>query len=394
MVKGQSADRWLSVIGRWMGSDGAVGQNCETIRHALATIALLAATVSACAAPQTSQSVPPAAADQLTVLRIGDGPIIHPGLHPSIGDNIQGPSLIKVPDWVQDRLGDYYLYFADHKGGFIRLAYANDLRGPWTVHPPGALRLNQTPFAQTPPAYTAADLEAFRAQVTSGGMNEALFKDLAMDAATPHIASPDVHVDEKSRRIVMYYHGLESFGRQTTRVAISADGQNFAALEEELGRTYWRAFDHDGMTYAIAMPGVFYRSKTPLQGFEQGPSLFKPSMRHAAVFRRDNILFVIWTDVGGEPPERLLISRINISGPWETWQVSETRELLRPERPWEGADLPLTPSFRSTAPGRVNQLRDPAVFEEDGRLYLLYAVAGESGIAISEIKGLSASPAP
>jgi hypothetical protein len=33
----------------------------------------------------------------------------------------------------------------------------------------------------------------------------------------------------------------------------------------------------------------------------------------------------------------------------------------------------------------VNQLRDPAIFEEDGRTYLLYAVAGESGIAIAEL---------
>ena len=30
-------------------------------------------------------------------------------------------------------------------------------------------------------------------------------------------------------------------------------------------------------------------------------------------------------------------------------------------------------------------LRDPAVFREDGRLHLLYSVAGESGIGIAEI---------
>ena len=33
----------------------------------------------------------------------------------------------------------------------------------------------------------------------------------------------------------------------------------------------------------------------------------------------------------------------------------------------------------------MNQLRDPAVYVEDGRTYLLYAVAGESGIAIAEV---------
>jgi hypothetical protein len=33
----------------------------------------------------------------------------------------------------------------------------------------------------------------------------------------------------------------------------------------------------------------------------------------------------------------------------------------------------------------VNQLRDPAVFAEDDRIFLLYTVAGESGIAIAEV---------
>jgi hypothetical protein len=56
------------------------------------------------------------------ISRIVDRPIISPKTHPSIGANIQGPSLIRVPDWVEGRLGAYYLYFADHKGSYIRLA--------------------------------------------------------------------------------------------------------------------------------------------------------------------------------------------------------------------------------------------------------------------------------
>ena len=42
--------------------------------------------------------------------------------------------------------------------------------------------------------------------------------------------------------------------------------------------------------------------------------------------------------------------------------------------------------MRSTAYGHVNQLRDPAILEDaGGRIFLLYAVAGESGIAIAEV---------
>ena len=86
------------------------------------------------------------------VTRLANGPIIGPHLHPSIGVNIQGPSLIRMPDWIEDRLGAYYLYFADHKGSYIRLAYADHLAGPWRVHPPGSLHLAQSGFLTAPPA--------------------------------------------------------------------------------------------------------------------------------------------------------------------------------------------------------------------------------------------------
>ena len=56
------------------------------------------------------------------VERVGNGPIITPASHPSIGTNIQGPSVIRAPAWLADPLGRYLCYFADHKGSFIRLA--------------------------------------------------------------------------------------------------------------------------------------------------------------------------------------------------------------------------------------------------------------------------------
>ncbi len=70
---------------------------------------------------------------------------------------------------------------------------------------------------------------------------------------------------------------------------------------------------------------------------------------------------------------------------WMDWQESNAVEVLKPERAWEGGDAPPEPSVRSNAYGNVNQLRDPAIYEEDGRVFLLYAVAGESGIGIVEL---------
>ena len=318
----------------------------------------------------------------LRVTRLADGPIIGPDLHPSIGTNIQGPSLIRVPDWIEDRLGAYYLYFADHKGSYIRLAYADRLTGPWRVHPPGSLHLAQSGFLTAPPAVSPDVLARFEARYRARGV--AISHDVLSEITTPHIASPDLHVDAEQRRIVMYFHGLEGVGEQVSRVAISRNGIDFTARAEVLGRSYMRIFRHDGMTYALTMPGVLSRSADGLSGFDTGPTLFNPNMRHAALLQRGAALFVFWTQVG-DAPERILLSRIALDGDWRGWRDEPAVEVMRPDHPWEGADAPNVPSIRSTAYGVVNQLRDPAVYEEAGVTYLLYAVGGESGIAIARV---------
>ena len=341
-------------------------------------VAAVAMAVGAAAADaQTPESA-------VRVERQLDAPIITPDLHPSIGVNIQGPSLIEVPDWVEDRLGRYYLYFADHKGLYIRLAYADDLLGPWTIHPPGSLQIADSYFLTEPPEVAPEVAARLRASQERRGVP--MSHDGLFEATAPHIASPDVHVDDANRRIVMYFHGLDDVSTQTTRVATSPDGIDFETRPERLGRTYMRVFEHGGYTYALSMPGQFYRSRDPLGGFEQGPLLFNADMRHLALLKRDDTLYVFWTQVG-EAPEHIKLSTIDLAGDWMTWKETPGIEVLRPEFDWEGADAPLEPSVRSTAYGHVNQLRDPAIFEDagSGRIFLLYAVAGESGIAIAEV---------
>ena len=315
----------------------------------------------------------------MRIERLLDAPIIDASTDPSIGENIQGPSLIRVPAWVDAPLGTYYLYFADHKGRYIRLAYADELTGPWTVHVPGSLTLEDSHFPTEPPEVPAQMLQRLKARMTAMKLPH----DVLHEITTPHIASPDVHVDDAAQTIVMYFHGLEGPGLQVTRVATSADGVNFEAQPQVLGRSYIRAFRHDCMTYAMAMPGQFYRSADGITDFQEGPRLFNPDIRHAALLKRGDALYVFWTQVG-QMPERILLSTIDLSGDWSTWKDAEAVEVLRPERDWEGADAPLEPSVRSVAYGRVNQLRDPAIYTQDDRTYLLYAVAGESGIAIAQ----------
>ncbi len=318
----------------------------------------------------------------VSVTRLLDHPIIAQGIDPSIGENIQGPSMIRVPDWVDNPLGKYYLYFADHKGLYIRLAYADEITGPWKIYAPGSLQIKDSYFAATRPPISPERLQELVAAREASGVK--IMHDYAKELTEPHIASPDVHVDDENRRIVMYFHGLEEAGRQHSRVATSSNGIDFDTLPSDIGRTYYRAFAWDDMTYAIAMPGQLYRSANGLTDFEVGPRLFESTMRHTAVIVRDETLYVFWTRVG-DAPESILLSTIELNGDWNTWQESPEVEVLRPEFEWEGANAPVVPSVRSTAYGRVNQLRDPSLFVEDGVVYLLYAVAGESGIALARV---------
>lgn len=138
----------------------------------------------------------------MRVQRLLDRPIISADLHPSIGLNIQGPSMIRAPDWIDSRLGNYYLYFADQKGSYIRLAYADDPLGPWRIHPPGSLQLEQSCFLTKPPTVTPEQLAQFETRLKQAGV--VISHDLLSEITTPHIASPDVHVDAPERRIVMY----------------------------------------------------------------------------------------------------------------------------------------------------------------------------------------------
>jgi hypothetical protein len=287
------------------------------------------------------------------VKRLARQPIIRPHMDTRMGDNINGPSLIRVPDWVIQPLGRYYLYFAHHDGRYIRLAYSNDVRGPWTTYAAGVLPLSEAGFAG-------------------------------------HIASPDVHVDHKQRQIRLYYHGSDTpsgvGGEQVTRVALSSDGLHFHALPESLGRPYFRVFQWKGYHYALAMPGVFYRSRNGLTTFVEGPTLFTANMRHTALQLDDHTLSVFYTNAG-DCPERILRSTITLTPDWMTWKASDPEVVLEPDLPYEGGHLPRLSSKRGLALEPVCQLRDPAIFYDAGRTYLLYAVAGERGIAIAELQG-------
>ena len=222
--------------------------------------------------------------------RLSPEPIIHarlPGLEGGRGANINGPSLIRVPSWIPRPLGRYYLYFAHHGGHYLRMAWADDLAGPWTVRPePGVLHMDRGP-----------------------GLH--------------HIASPDVHVDTAERRLRMYFHQPTGRGEQRSHAALSEDGLSWQVNPADLGPSYFRVFPHGGRFYACAMSpgpggGLFLRSRDGLSAFEEGPAIL-PGCRHAAAWVDGGTLHLFYSRKG-DSPERILVSAVDLSRPWEKWQ--------------------------------------------------------------------------
>jgi hypothetical protein len=300
------------------------------------------------------------------VRRFPQNPIITSELFadPKDGKNINGPTLIRVPDWIPNPLGRYYLYFGHHSGDYIRLAYADALEGPWKLHPGGVLPLDQLP--------------------------------VKMD----HIASPEVIVDDAAQRIILYYHGTvrqESppinpghWNGQLTFAATSGDGLTFDPGSEVISEFYLRVFRHEGRFYGLCKHGnvggrLCRGNDNPLAGFEKGPALL-PNSRHFAVLPRSDVLWVFFSRAG-DSPEQILMTRFNLKEDWSKWGTNAPPpvSVLKPEETWEGTEYELKPS-KWGGETNVQQLRDPFVFEEGGKLYLLYSVAGEMGIAIAEIE--------
>ena len=295
----------------------------------------------------------------------------------SLGLNINGPTVIRVPDWVTDPLGKYYMYFAAHSGKFIRLAYANYSDGPWTV--------NNT-------VVDGLRLEDAR-------------------ALADHIASPDILIDDDNEIIHMYCHGPRSddarggndIRGQITIHATSEDGLNFDAQRRALGQSYFRVFKWMEYYFAIDTAGFINRSDRPDRRWKQADRRIVDTnrkMRHAAVYLRGDTLYIFYTRLN-DRPERIFVSSIALTHPddWEEWRATESNcsPILEPEAFYEineggqrdGTPLPLRRSNGGEARDEVRGLRDPYVFEDiDGQLYLYYSIRGEFGIAGAKIDNL------
>ncbi|PYR36195.1 MAG: hypothetical protein DMF89_08110 [Acidobacteria bacterium] len=84
---------------------------------ALLTLAMGTPTSSAFVVEQSTPDV--------FVRRLSTNPLVTVDSSSTRGGNVNGPTVIRVPSWVDRPLGRYFMYFANHMGDSIRLAYGH-----------------------------------------------------------------------------------------------------------------------------------------------------------------------------------------------------------------------------------------------------------------------------
>jgi hypothetical protein len=327
----------------------------------------------------------PTRAQSVRATRFSENPLITLSTSLSIGDNVNGPTVIRVPRWVQKPLGRYYMYFAHHSGQFIRLAYADSVRGPWKVHEPGVLHVKDTAFYRPQP--DPAD---------------------SPPGVYTHIASPEVYIDEAGHRLILWTHGMWTEGQrwpdrrqdaaawvkqrgyaQFTQAAESGDGLTFQVKPAITRQSYLRVISYAGRFYGMARLGQLLRASNPLDVFELGGSPFRDSsyagrVRHVSLLESNGLLHIVFSVIG-DAPESILHTTVQMTGDWDTWRIGPVSKVLVPETKYECPDLPLEKSEVGEIDRPARQLRDPALFSDEGKLYLFYTFCGEQGIAGAEV---------
>lgn len=288
--------------------------------------------------------------------------------------NINGPSLIRVPDWIAPEHRThpdavYYLYFAHHEGDSIRMAWASSLNGPWTLFNGGGTSQSNAWGAAgnyTGPATPGNGVLDLRIDTNDGSDNDephptysTLQEHITISSSAHvftenHIASPDVYVDDVNQRIVMYFHGRVKVEdtiqgpydrRQPCYVSTSQYGLNFNAeadggetghgvQETVIGGGYMHSFQVGGRFFGISNGGRTWIAPATndagdpntLANADSEGGLWNPSgavytaghMQWTEISTANNPLAQMYLNDPTRPQEGTTVDGVNITGTVET----------------------------------------------------------------------------
>ena len=134
--------------------------------------------------------------DASTFARVGGTGVENDsGTTTPIEQNIDGPSVIRIPDWIPtaervDANAEYYAYFAHHGGDNIRLAWSDSITGQWNLfNAQGSTAPNSSVGGTVTPGNGVLDLDLGDRTQADGTLRAVAGSQIGV---TRHVASPDV----------------------------------------------------------------------------------------------------------------------------------------------------------------------------------------------------------
>jgi hypothetical protein len=276
----------------------------------------------------------------------------------SRGENINGPTVVQIRFGLLKK-PFYLLFFAHHHGKFIRVAFSRLPNGPFIRIHAWGLHWVWNPLSER----------------------------------RGHVASPEsVLVDGK--RYLLTHSPSRRLPKQKTYAARLYLGFFSPRPRLTLLPGYARFFSWDKQVYAVTHGRGLYRIKGPdwrPQELELDvrEAIHLPDLEASVGIRHpfilpigDNLLYFFTRR--GDSPERIFASLLYFNTD-KCASLGKPIEVLRPEMPFEGSELPTRPSAGGIARNSENAVRDPFVLELDGKYILYYAVQAERGIACAEL---------
>jgi hypothetical protein len=322
----------------------------------------------------------------------------------SDGENINGPCVIRLPDWlhIEKRVhpsANYYLYFGHHHGAYIRMAWAASLTGKWTLY-----NADSTVLPSKRGVFGLYDKKNEN-KIFPGN-------DIVISS---HIASPIVLIDNKKEQFVLFFHGQtklisETKNDQRTFVCYSNNGINFQnnISPVMLGGSYFAPFNYKKQWYSFSNGGLFHEAPK-VKGFDAAPRDFDYSkmlwstrrdffekaitetgnpnfrVRHLTTFLENNILHIFFSS-SHDTPERIYYTQSILNSDSKSWSSQSFQCVMQAKEVWEGGNLIPKLSEGGAAKTILNEVRDPFIFKDyDGKIYLFYCAGGERGIGMAQV---------
>ena len=187
----------------------------------------------------------------------------------SNNDDTAFPTVVKIPDWIAaadraDPSANYYMYYGNHGGDYIKMKWAASINGSWTEY---SFTGGTGPF----PSRGVFDVGSANNDPTRDDYD--------------HISAPDVIIDDVNQRFVMYFHGERPSSSPASRVherfvttsgtglnfndAVSGNGEpGHGPIEVDvltnsgltrdvwIGDDYMRVFEKAGRFYGVGKRGL------------------------------------------------------------------------------------------------------------------------------------------